>query len=138
MPSPPLPAGRSGISLATASAVGVAAAAMVATLPGRTQGLGLVTEPLLRDLNLSRVGYAAINLWATLLGALFCLPCGRLMDRLGPRVVLSAVVAALEATVVAMSAVKSITALFIAVTLFLPKGVVGLWDQIKARRAQPA
>ncbi|MBS0523916.1 MAG: urea ABC transporter permease subunit UrtC, partial [Proteobacteria bacterium] len=29
-------------------------------------------------------------------------------------------------------------ALFILVTLFLPKGVVGLWDQLKARRAQPA
>ncbi|MBN9085841.1 MAG: urea ABC transporter permease subunit UrtC [Reyranella sp.] len=29
-------------------------------------------------------------------------------------------------------------ALFILVTLFLPKGVVGLWGQIKARRAQPA
>src|SRR5215471_6619885 len=28
--------------------------------------------------------------------------------------------------------------LFIVVTLFLPKGVVGLWGQIKARRAQPA
>ena len=28
----------------------VAAAAMVGTLPGRTQGLGLVTEPLLADL----------------------------------------------------------------------------------------
>ena len=27
-----------------------AAAAMVGTLPGRTQGLGLITEPLLRDL----------------------------------------------------------------------------------------
>ena len=30
--------------------VGVAALAMVGTLPGRTQGLGLVTEPLMRDL----------------------------------------------------------------------------------------
>jgi urea transport system permease protein len=29
-------------------------------------------------------------------------------------------------------------ALFILVTLFLPKGVVGLWGQIKARRVQPA
>ena len=28
----------------------VAAAAMVGTLPGRTQGLGLITEPLLADL----------------------------------------------------------------------------------------
>ena len=30
----------------------VAAAAMVGTLPGRTQGLGLITEPLLADLGI--------------------------------------------------------------------------------------
>jgi len=35
----------------------VAALAMVATLPGRSHGLGLVTEPLLADLHLSRVEY---------------------------------------------------------------------------------
>ena len=33
----------------------LAAAAMVGTLPGRTQGLGLVTEPLIADLQLGRV-----------------------------------------------------------------------------------
>src|SRR4030095_2933631 len=69
----------------------VAALAMVATLPGRTQGLGLVTEPLIADLQVDRVTYATINLWATLIGALFCLPCGRLTDRFGSRVVLTAV-----------------------------------------------
>ena len=47
----------------------VAAVVMLATLPGRTQGLGLITEPMLRDLRLDRVTYANINLWATLLGA---------------------------------------------------------------------
>mgnify|MGYP003341343656 CR=1 FL=1 len=29
-------------------------------------------------------------------------------------------------------------ALFIVVTLFLPKGVMGLWGQLRARRARPA
>ena len=48
--------------------VAVAALAMVATLPGRTQGLGLITEPLLRDLGLGRVDYARLNLVATLAG----------------------------------------------------------------------
>src|SRR5436190_5071439 len=70
--------------------VGVAALAMVATLPGRTQGLGLITEPLIADLHLDRVDYAAINLWATLLGAAFCVPWGWLTDRLGVRVTLTA------------------------------------------------
>ena len=54
-----------------------AAVIMLATLPGRTQGLGLITEPMLRDLQLDRVTYANINLWATLLGAVVCLPIGR-------------------------------------------------------------
>jgi MFS family permease len=85
--------------------VAVAAAAMVGTLPGRTHGLGLVTEPLLRDLGLDRVGYAAINLWATLLGATFCLPCGWLIDRLGVRLVLTANLLLLGGVVVVMSGV---------------------------------
>jgi MFS family permease len=83
--------------------VGVAALAMVLTLPGRTHGLGLFTEPLLKSLNLDRQSYGFLNLWATLLGALFCLPCGYLLDRLGTRAVFFAVTAALGATVVAMA-----------------------------------
>lgn len=63
----------------------VAAVLMVATLPGRTQGLGLITEPMLRDLQIDRVAYANINLWATLLGATICLPIGRVIDRIGLR-----------------------------------------------------
>ncbi len=85
--------------------VAVAALAMVATLPGRTHGLGLITEPLLRDLGLDRVHYGAINLWATLLGAAACLPCGWLIDRLGVRVVLTATLAALGGVVMVMSRV---------------------------------
>ena len=54
---------------------------MVGTLPGRTQGLGLITEPLIRDLGLSRVAYAQVNLVATLIGALFCIGVGRMIDR---------------------------------------------------------
>jgi hypothetical protein len=87
--------------------VAVAALAMVATLPGRTHGLGLFTEPILRSLQLDRESYGFLNLWATLLGALFCLPCGWLLDKLGTRAVLTGVMIALGAVVVAMSAVGS-------------------------------
>jgi hypothetical protein len=86
--------------------VGVAALAMVATLPGRTHGLGLFTEPILRSLHLDRESYGFLNLWATLLGGLFCLPCGWLIDRLGTRAVLTGVTVALGATVIAMSRVQ--------------------------------
>ena len=58
---------------------------MLATMPGRTQGLGLITEPLLKDLHIDRITYANINLWATLIGAVFCFPAGYLIDRFGLR-----------------------------------------------------
>jgi MFS family permease len=95
----------------------LAAAAMVGTLPGRTQGLGLVTEPLLADLGIGRVDYAQINLWATLIGSLCAIGIGRFIDRFGARMVLTAVAAALGIVVCAMSTVQSFWALAIAVTL---------------------
>jgi MFS family permease len=95
----------------------MAALAMVATLPGRTQGLGLITEPLLADLHVDRVTYATINLWATLIGAAFCLPCGRLLDRYGSRIVLTLTVLFLGATVVGMRWMQGMMALSIAITL---------------------
>ncbi|MBY0497689.1 MAG: MFS transporter [Cyanobacteria bacterium] len=95
----------------------LAAAAMVGTLPGRTQGLGLITEPLLEDLGIGRVDYAQLNLWATLAGSLFAIGIGRFIDRLGARIVLTIVAAALGLVVCAMSSVHSFWALAIAVTL---------------------
>jgi MFS family permease len=76
---------------------------MVATLPGRTQGLGLITEPLLRDLNVDRVSYAQINLWATLLGAVVCLPVGRIFDRFGLRITTTIITELLSLVVWRMS-----------------------------------
>jgi MFS family permease len=95
----------------------VAAAAMVGTLPGRTQGLGLITEPLLRDLGLDRVTYAQINLAATLVGSLFCLGIGRLVDRVGSRLVLTALSVALGLVVLAMSGASGVLAMLALVTL---------------------
>ena len=81
----------------------VAAVMMVATLPGRTQGLGLITEPMLADLHLDRVTYANVNLWATLLGAAICLPIGRLFDRVGLRLATLAIALLLAGVVWGMS-----------------------------------
>ena len=107
---------RKGIPYGWAN-LAVAALAMVGTLPGRTQGLGLVTEPLLADFGLDRIAYATINLWATLIGSLFCLPCGRLTDRFGSRSVLTVVLIALSITVLAMSRATGVVALAVAITL---------------------
>ena len=95
----------------------LAALAMVGTLPGRTQGLGLITESLLRDLQIDRVLFAKINLWATLIGALFCFGVGRLIDRAGSRAVLTAVVFALATVVLVMSGVSGVFWLAILITM---------------------
>ncbi len=99
----------------------IAALAMVGTLPGRTQGLGLITEPLLKDLQLSRVAFANINLWATLIGALFCLGVGRLLDRVGSRIVLTIVSLLLGTVVLLMSGVTGI--LWLACLITLTRGL---------------
>ena len=95
----------------------IAAFAMVGTLPGRTQGLGLITEPLLASLHIDRILFARINLGATLVGALFCVGVGKLIDRFGSRVVLTVVTVALAAVVLAMSGVWNVTGLAVLITL---------------------
>ena len=97
--------------------VTVAALAMVGTLPGRTQGLGLITEPLMQDLRIDRVRFAEMNLIATLIGSIFCLGVGRMVDRFGSRSMLTLVSLALGTTVVLMSQTTSIWLLVVLVTL---------------------
>ncbi len=97
--------------------LGVAALAMVGTLPGRTQGLGLITEPLLRDFGIDRVRFAQINLVATLVGSLFCFGIGGLVDRHGSRVVLTFLALLLGGVVLAFSSVQSAALLLISITL---------------------
>lgn len=125
--------------------VGMAALAMVGTLPGRTQGLGLITEPLIRDIGLTRLRYAEINLVATLIGSLFCFGIGRLIDRRGSRLVLTAIALLLGAVVIAMSRAASFAAVLIFVTLTRGLGqsalsvvslaMVGKWFRRRLTRA---
>ena len=125
--------------------VAVAALAMVGTLPGRTQGLGLITEPLLSDLGLSRVSYANLNFWATLIGALGAIGVGRLIDRFGARIVVASISIALGAIVCGMSQVTSVPSLFIALLLTRAVGqsalsvvsitMVGHWFQRRINAA---
>ncbi len=94
----------------------VAALAMVGTLPGRTQGLGLITEPLLKDLQIDRVYFARLNLWATLIGALFSVGVGRLIDRFGSRAVLTVIAVALASVVFGMTVASNVAAMAILIT----------------------
>lgn len=99
----------------------VGAMAMAATYPGRTHGLGMVTEPLLVDLDLAnaqgRVFFASLNFWGTLMGAFFCLPVGWLFDRFDRRAILLANLLLLGMAVVWMSTVQSWQTLFASIIL---------------------
>ena len=97
--------------------LGVSALAMVGTLPGRTQGLGLITEPLLADLGVDRVRFAQINLVATLIGSLMCFGIGGLVDRRGSRIVLTTLALLLGGVVIAMAGIESAAMLLVLITL---------------------
>lgn len=102
-------------------AILVGAVAMAATYPGRTHGLGMVTEPLLQDLNLAdaggRVLYASLNFWGTMIGALFCLPVGWLFDRYDRRWILAGNLVLLGLSVLWMSQVEDWRQLFVGLIL---------------------
>jgi len=100
--------------------VALAALAMVATLPGRTHGLGLFTEPIRGTFELDQDTYGTLNMWATLIGGLFCFPCGWLLDRLGTRLVLSGITAALGITVIGMSRTAGVGSLDLGASLAVP------------------
>ena len=92
--------------------ISVAAMCMAATFPGRTHGLGMITEALLVDLSIGELTYGYFNLWTSLLGALFCIPAGAALDRYGCRNTLAVILASLGIAVVALSAATNRTDLF--------------------------
>lgn len=99
----------------------VGAIAMAATYPGRTHGLGMVTEPLLKDYGLvsndGRVLFATLGFWATILGAAFCIPVGWLLDRFGQRWVLFGNLILLGLSVLLISCSASLPMLFFGLLL---------------------
>ena len=99
----------------------LAALAMTATLPGRTHGLGLITEPLLADLGIERTLFGRINLVTCLLGTVFCLAAGFLRDRFGLRIATAAPGVLLGLSVVGMATAHNAMALTL--WLVLVRGV---------------
>jgi MFS family permease len=99
-------------------AVVLAAIAMTATFPGRTHGLGLIAKPLELDstLQLDEETFARLNFGAILLGSLFCLPVGWLIDKIGVRGVLVGVCLGLGGAVLWMSAVTDRVMFFLSLT----------------------
>jgi MFS family permease len=77
----------------------------------------LITEPLLADLAISRVRYAELNFWATIIGSAGAIGVGQLIDRWGSRIVLTVVTLALAVVVCAMSQASSFAAMAVWITL---------------------
>jgi MFS family permease len=114
--SEPVAAESSGLRLPLAwTTIAIAAAAMVATLPGRTFGLGLVERQMSGELGLTEMTVGHINLWATLVGALACFPAGWIIDRCGLRVALFGTALCLGAVTRALASVDSAPLLFLLV-----------------------
>src|SRR5262245_35708239 len=93
-----------------------AAAAQVATIPGRVDGLGLITEPLLKDFEISRTTYGQINLWATLVTAVLGVGFGTLVERGGIRRTYLVVMVALAVATALLTVVSGIWPLFLVIT----------------------
>lgn len=128
--------------------VAVAAVAMSATLPGRTYGLGLIKEPLRADLGVSDLRFNVLNFWAIVVGAA-CVPAvGRLIDKLGARLVLALVAGALGGSVILMSRARDESDLAVSLTLVRGLGqgalsivaiaLVGKWFRRRAGAAMGA
>jgi MFS family permease len=128
--------------------VALAAVAMSATLPGRTYGLGLIKEPLRADLGIGDLRFNVLNFWAIAIGAVCVIPVGRLIDKLGTRLVLGLVAVALGASVVLMSRAADEPELAVALTLVRGLGqgalsvvaiaLVGKWFRRRAGAAMGA
>ncbi|MEL6823052.1 MAG: MFS transporter [Calditrichota bacterium] len=85
----------------------IAILAMIATLPGRSVGIGLITEPFIADFGLERTAFTEMIFWATIIGASFALLVGPAIDRFGGRWVLAVVTFLLAGSVIYTSVIES-------------------------------
>ena len=63
----------------------IATLAMVATLPARSVGIGLVSGSLIEDFEITELDFATYNLWATIIGASLVILAGPALDKFGIR-----------------------------------------------------
>jgi cyanate permease len=113
-----------------ASWLNVLAAANIqaATLPCRVYGLGMITEPLLDDFDISRARFGEINFWATLLTAGLCFSFGPILTRVGTRRTQNVCMVALGAATALLTMVNGMWLLFGAIALarVLGQGMLAL------------
>ncbi|HEX4611420.1 MAG TPA: MFS transporter [Urbifossiella sp.] len=105
-----------------------AGVAYVCTNPSRAYGLGVITEPLLADFQISRTTFGEVNFWATMVVAVLSFGFGTLVDRLGIRRSFVVVLTLLAGATALLSAAHAVWTLFAAITLarLLGQGVLAL------------
>jgi MFS family permease len=131
-PTAPAASTRRGLVELTLAAswvnVVAAAAAQMATIPGRVYGLGLITEPLLKDFGISRTAFGAVNLWATVVTAVLSFGYGTVVQRAGIRRTYVGTGVLLAGATVLLTAVSGTWPLLVAITLarVIGQGVLAL------------
>lgn len=87
--------------------LGVGLGGMIMTSPGQTYAVSIFLEPIIRELDISRSLVSSLYTGATLLGSLALPLVGRLIDRRGPRFVMTGVALAFGLACVFMGFVEN-------------------------------
>ncbi len=93
--------------------LGVGLGGMIMTSPGQTYSISIFLEPIIAELGISRSLVSSLYTGATLVGSLALPIVGRLIDRRGPRTVMTGVALAFGLACVFMGSVNNVVMLAI-------------------------
>lgn len=101
--------------------LGVGLGGMIMTSPGQTYSVSIFLEPIIQELEISRSLVSSLYTGATLVGSLALPLVGRLIDRRGPRVVMTGVALLFGLACIFMGFVENVVMLgvgFVAIRMF--------------------
>ncbi|WP_167358294.1 MFS transporter [Bradyrhizobium stylosanthis] len=96
------------------------------TLPGQTAGVSVFIDPIIAELDISRTTVSVAYTTGTLAGVLPAPIIGRWIDRRGPRIAATIIVAGLAAACLYMAVVQSASMLFLGFALLRGAAIGGL------------
>ncbi len=125
--------------------LGLAALTVFFSAPGQSYSVTAFVDPMLADLKISRTGYSMAYMVATLIGGCLLPFVGRIVDRLGARLVLPVIALALGMACAWMSQLATVVGLYVGFTLIRCLGqgsltlisnwIIGEWFQKYRGRA---
>jgi len=105
--------------------LGLSSLGMLMSIPGQTMGVSVFTEHLMEALDLSRVNLSLAYLLGTVGSALILAQAGKLLDRIGARLMGTAVVLLLGLTLLGVSAIDGIRSLIFRILPFAGDVFIG-------------